>query len=212
MDNKFWIGKWEKNEIGFHQSEYHQNIVKFWQEFVADETGAVFVPLCGKTLDMKFFIANGHTVYGAELSSIAIEAFFEENNLEYSIQDNCYFNEKISIYSGDIFSLKKRHFENVKFIFDRAALVAIPYEIRIRYIKWLHDNFPGANIFLETFYFDNTKIGPPFSMSNKMIYECFGEYYDIEEKQFLSVSLDTLKVHESHITKLNLRTSFLKPK
>lgn len=41
----------------------------------------VFVPLCGKSLDMIWLAQQGHEVIGVELSPVAVEDFFRENGL-----------------------------------------------------------------------------------------------------------------------------------
>ena len=212
MKEQFWINKWQKNEIRFHQESYHPNLIKFWKEFTADNTGAVFVPLCGKTLDMIFFLQQGHQVYGAELSPLAIKSFFTENQLDYHLNNNCYSSKMLSLYCGDIFKLKSEHFKEVSFIYDRAALVALPHEMRKRYTKWLYQSFPKASIFLETSEFDNAEVGPPFSIRSEMINDYYGESYHIVEKQILTPKFENVKVHKGKISKMSLRTSFLKPK
>ena len=43
------------------------------------------MPLCGKSLDLTWLAAQGLRVTGVELSHIAVEAFFPEQQLEPSI-------------------------------------------------------------------------------------------------------------------------------
>ena len=45
---------------------------------------SIFVPLCGKTLDLIWLNEKGHTVMGCELSEVAAKQFFEENKIPYS--------------------------------------------------------------------------------------------------------------------------------
>jgi thiopurine S-methyltransferase len=41
----------------------------------------VFVPLCGKAVDMLWLAACGHRVYGVDLSGVAAKQFFDESGL-----------------------------------------------------------------------------------------------------------------------------------
>jgi thiopurine S-methyltransferase len=52
MDKDFWLERWERKEIGFHQNEINPYLIQYWQELNINHGGEVFVPLCGKSLDM----------------------------------------------------------------------------------------------------------------------------------------------------------------
>ena len=78
MDPSFWRQRWEKNEIAFHESKANPLLVKHFTELSLAKGSRVFVPLCGKTLDISWLLSNGYRVAGAELSQIAIEQLFME--------------------------------------------------------------------------------------------------------------------------------------
>ena len=80
MDSSFWLQKWEKNDIAFHEAEANPILVKYFEKLSLAKGSRLFVPLCGKTLDISWLLANGYSVAGAELSKIAIEQLF--NGLE----------------------------------------------------------------------------------------------------------------------------------
>lgn len=52
------------------------------------EPQLILFPLCGKTVDMKAVLDVNHHVIGIECSSLGIEAFFNENNIQYQAVDN----------------------------------------------------------------------------------------------------------------------------
>ena len=79
MKKEFWLERWERQEIGFHQSEINPYLCQYWNEVHAARESEVFVPLCGKSRDMLWLRKQGHTVLGVELSAIAAQAFFKEN-------------------------------------------------------------------------------------------------------------------------------------
>ncbi len=75
MENP-WRQRWQEGRIGFHLEETHPALVKHWPELgVADGT-KVLVPLCGKSLDMRWLADRGHPVLGIELAPEAIEQFW----------------------------------------------------------------------------------------------------------------------------------------
>lgn len=79
MKKEFWLERWERQEIGFHQDEINPYLCQYWKELRCARDCEVFVPLCGKSRDMLWLLSQGHTVLGVELSGIAVKAFFKEN-------------------------------------------------------------------------------------------------------------------------------------
>ena len=81
MDPTFWTDRWLRNEIGFHQKEVNDLLVKHWPSLALAPGSQVFVPLAGKSLDMAWLAAQGHTVIGNELSELALDAFLSGQKL-----------------------------------------------------------------------------------------------------------------------------------
>lgn len=52
MDASFWHAKWERNEIGFHIGEVNPLLVAHFGALALAPGSRVFLPLCGKTLDI----------------------------------------------------------------------------------------------------------------------------------------------------------------
>ena len=75
----FWNERWEQNEIGFHQSTVSPHLVNYWPSMVSDQA-KVFVPLCGKSLDLLWLMKQGHQVAGAECSDLAVDSFLMKIN------------------------------------------------------------------------------------------------------------------------------------
>lgn len=48
---KDWLKRWDENRIGFHQSNINPYLQKYFDVFSSSENN-IFVPLCGKSLDM----------------------------------------------------------------------------------------------------------------------------------------------------------------
>ena len=152
MEHDFWHSKWHKNEIGFHEPEGNVLLVKYADTLLATTSPRVFVPLCGKTKDIHWLLANGCEVVGAELSEIAITQLFAELDIEPEITTlgslKLFKNGPLSIFVGDIFELTNETLGGITGIYDRAALVALPTELREKYAAHICDITECAPILL----------------------------------------------------------------
>ncbi len=91
MDRNFWIERWNNQEIGFHQGDFDPALGRYWSRLGAPAGARVFVPLCGKSLDMVWLAQNGHPAVGAELSERAVDDFFAERGLSPEIRRDAGF-------------------------------------------------------------------------------------------------------------------------
>jgi thiopurine S-methyltransferase len=192
MTEDFWHRKWEGNEIAFHEREANPLIVKYFGDLSVPAGGRVFLPLCGKTLDIHWLLSHRYRVAGSELSKIAIEQLFSELGVEPSLTAigpvSLYSSQNIDIFVGDIFSLSAHLLGPVDAIYDRAALVALPGPIRERYAPHLIEITDRAPQFLISYDYDQRlQDGPPFSVSDGEIARQYQESYDV--KQLASVEV-----------------------
>lgn len=184
MDASYWLQRWEKNNIGFHESEVNPLLVKYFKELSLVEGSRVFLPLCGKTLDIAWLLSNGYRVAGAELSRTAIEQLFMELGVEPKISGagevNHYSAKNIDIFVGDIFDLSSKMLGPVDAVYDRAALVALPEQMRNRYTAHLTEITDRAPQLLISYEYDqNSMEGPPFSVSNEEVNQRYRDSYDL---------------------------------
>jgi thiopurine S-methyltransferase len=191
MHPDFWHDRWQQNQIGFHQDEVHSLLRKYWPELVA-AASRVFVPLCGKSLDMWWLRQQGQQVTGVELSQLAVQAFFEEAGVTPARTSNglleCWQTSDITIYSGDFFLLQPQDVEDCSLIYDRASLIALPPAMRRDYVAHLHRLFPqGARMLLVTLDYPQAEMdGPPFSVSDAEVRELYGSAQLLESKDVLA--------------------------
>ncbi|HJV25153.1 MAG TPA: thiopurine S-methyltransferase [Aromatoleum sp.] len=183
MDPSFWHAKWEKNEIGFHQNEINPFLVKYFGDLSVAAGSRVFVPLCGKTRDIAWLLSQGCRVAGAELSRVAIEQLFAELGVEPQISRvgrlERFATEDIDVYVGDIFDLIAKDLRPVDAVYDRAALVALPQDMRHRYSRHLTDITDGVPQLLITYEYDQTaQAGPPFSVSTQEVRHHYADRSD----------------------------------
>lgn len=185
MEHKFWTDLWEKNETGFHVETANPLLVDHYPELSLAEHSRVFIPLCGKTLDIGWLLSKGHKVVGVELSQLAIDQLFVELGIppRISLIGNIrhYSAKNIDIFVGDIFQLTKAIIGPVDAVFDRGALVALPKEMRSRYTSHLIDLSEGAPQLLIAFEYEQTQMdGPPFSISRKELDHHYRDAYKPE--------------------------------
>ncbi len=197
MEPDFWIERWQRGEIGFHQEAGNDLLAKHWFGLGLEPGSRVFVPLCGKSVDMMRLAAQGHSIIGAELSPLAVEEFFRENRLEASrrlVGDfTVYDAGRISIWCGDVFVLPAEAVQGVAAVYDRAALIALPAELQAKYANKLRLVLPsGTPILLVSLtYPDGAIAGPPFSTPGDQVRKLFGATHDIsvlEERDGLETS------------------------
>lgn len=217
MDHNFWIERWNKHEIGFHQGDFDPALEKYWSRLNVPAGARVFVPLCGKSLDMVWLAQNGHAVVGAELSERAVDDFFGERGLRPQVRHEAGFTIKSSgpyeIWCGDFFELPQAAVKDVGGVYDRAALIALPTDMQRRYAAKMKALLPRAPILLITIDYDQGEMsGPPFATSQKTVDELFADHYDVEEL----VTKDVLAGHphfqQRGITALTGTVSVLRPR
>lgn len=174
MDADFWHQKWKKNEIAFHEGKANAHLVSFFKDLSLPKGSRVFVPLCGKTLDIAWLLAGGYRVAGAELSEIAVRQLFADLGVEPGISAagklTRFSAKDIDIFVGDIFDLSRELLGPVDAIYDRAALVALPAQMRNRYTTHLMEITNKAPQLLITFEYDQALMeGPPFSIGSEEV-------------------------------------------
>ena len=214
MDANFWHQRWESNRLGFHQSQANPLLVAHFKELSIAQGGRVFVPLCGKTLDIAWLLTNGYQVAGAELSELAIQQLFEGLGIEPIVTDmgklKHYSGRDIDIFVGDIFVLTHDMLGAVNAIFDRAALVALPEAMRIRYAKHLTNMTAKAAQLLITLEYDQTLMdGPPFSVGSEEVRRHYADSYDVSHLRGVDVQggLKGITAATQHVWHLKLLTT-----
>lgn len=180
MQHAFWLERWQQNQIGFHNADINQHLQQNWSSLELPSNCEVFVPLCGKTKDLLWLRQQGHYVIAVELSLIAVEAFFTENKLPVKKTQvgefKLFETDGIQIYCGDFFKLSSDILRGVQAVYDRAALVALPIEMRVQYAAKMQDLlFGSSQILLVAFDYPQHEMqGPPFSVDNTEIISLFG--------------------------------------
>ena len=188
MEHSFWHQRWQNSEIGFHEPEANPDLVQHWPALGLPVGSRVFVPLCGKTLDIGWLLSQGYRVAGAELSELAIEQLFSELGLTPQITElvtesgklRHYQAENIDIFVGDIFTLSAEQLGPIDGIYDRAALIALPEPMRQRYVVHLRAITRQAPQLLITLQYNTALLqGPPFHISHEEVQEHYAASYAV---------------------------------
>lgn len=183
MEADFWRRKWRDNELGWHRSSANPMLVRHFPALGLKPGARVFVPLCGKTLDIHWLLAKGFRVAGAELVESAVEQLFSELGVAPAIDEvgalRRYGGEGVEVFVGDLFGLAPETLGTVDAVYDRAALVALPAEVRPGYVAHVAAITARAPQLLLTFDYDQSLMdGPPFSVTDEEVRGLYAGAYD----------------------------------
>ncbi|MFY8282566.1 thiopurine S-methyltransferase [Pseudoalteromonas sp. SSMSWG5] len=184
MDATHWHQRWENNEIGFHEGDVNRYLDQYFTNLNLQQGDTVFVPLCGKTHDIHYLLAQGMRVVGAELSEIAIKQLFDELKLEPEISQHGellrYQGANLTVWVGDIFALSANELGTINAVYDRAALVALPKPVRIRYTQHLLELTNRAKQLVVVFEYQQSEFsGPPFSVVADELHQHYNAFYQL---------------------------------
>ncbi len=177
ITNEFWLERWQTGRIGFHRDEVNPWLMQYWPSV---ERGAkVLVPLCGKSSDLLWLANQGYDVTGVELSSLAVVQFFGDNDLTYQTESHGDLkihtadSMSLRIVEGDFFQFHETGFDAC---YDRAAMVAMPEQLRQPYVEHLLARLaPEAKVLLVVLSYDGGQSGPPFSVLDREVISLWGD-------------------------------------
>ncbi len=209
MQEEFWQARWSRNQIGFHLNQVNPWLEQFWPALQLEAGTRVLVPLCGKSLDLAWLAAQGHAVVGIELAETAVHAFFAEHDLQPEVRQQgaftCYQSGQITLLCGDYFALTAADVADCQAFYDRAALIAMPAEMRERYAAHLTAILPtpcrGLLITLD--YAQEEKVGPPFAVSEAEVRRLLGGGWTIERLAQKDVLEGNWKYHQQGLSRLD---------
>ncbi|MBF7730828.1 thiopurine S-methyltransferase [Pseudomonas sp. N040] len=186
MHEDFWHARWSSNEIGFHLDAVNPYLLEYWPGLGLPRGSRVLVPLCGKSLDLRWLREQGYRVLGIELSRKAVEDFFAEQGLEYTRAEqgafSCYRADGLELWCGDFFALQAADVADCQGLYDRAALIALPAPMRERYVQQLAAILPGAcrGLLVTLDYPQEQMDGPPFAVPEAEVRERLAGAWQLE--------------------------------
>lgn len=182
MEPDFWHERWKKNETAFHEKHPNALLTCHFNKLSLSPGSRIFLPLCGKTLDISWLLSQGFRVAGAELNGGAIGQLFDALGITPKVRAEGrlerYHAENIDVFVGDIFDLSLAALGEVDAIYDRAALVALPEAMRRKYTTHLMEMTDKAPQLLVCFEYDQRQLeGPPFSVNDEEVQRHYGAAY-----------------------------------
>lgn len=180
-----WLGRWAEGRTGWHEAGGNDGLKKYWPDAAAPLR--VLVPLCGKSPDLLWLAARGHDVVGVELSEIAVRGFFDDHDLAYEqategklgryAASDC----AVTLYHGDYFDFDAGPFDA---LYDRGALVALPEDLRPRYVEHTKERLKTQSLrLIVTVEYDKTVVpGPPFSVLSDELAGYWGDLERVGER------------------------------
>ena len=200
MRAEFWLERWRTGATGWHQAAVNPLLIKHWPALNLSSRCSVFVPLCGKSLDMRWLREAGHSLFGVELAEAAVRAFFEEASIPFERVENPGELPRFSgggyhIYCGDYLEISAPQLHVAKGTYDRGALIALPPKQRMIYADHVQRVIPrGGRILLLTLEYDQAKAdGPPFSVEAGEVQALYGARCRVEPLERLQT--DDLPPH-----------------
>ena len=184
-ENSLWLERWKNREIGFNQEEPNPFMLQYFKKLNLKEGSRILVPLCGKTIDISWLLAEGYVVVGIELSETAVVELFEELDIVPNIskieEHTLYSTENLNIFVGDIFKVSSEVIGKIDAIYDRAALVALTKELRIEYTTHLKNITNKAPQLLLCFEYDQSLMNrSPYSVDEDEVNSHYKEHYELE--------------------------------
>jgi thiopurine S-methyltransferase len=186
VDANFWQQRWAADQIGFHSEVTHPQLIQHWPALGLAPEARVFVPLCGKSLDMVWLRAQGHPVVGVELSPIAIEAFFAERDLAPTLAQDGPFTRYTAggytLFCGDFFATTAVRLGPFDAIYDRAALIAMPPTLRPDYAEHMHAlaSAPTRALLITVQYDPESVSPPPFAVADSEVAALYGQGWQVQ--------------------------------
>jgi thiopurine S-methyltransferase len=184
MEASFWHNRWQTNQTGWHERAVNPLLITHFPSLNVPLGGRVFVPLCGKSLDLGWLLSHGYDVAGVELSDLAVTQLFAELRIEPIISAvgklRLFQGEKIDIFMGDLFDLSRKILGPVDATYDRAALVALPEPTRALYTEHLKAITTLAPQLVIGYEYDQTIVaGPPFSVTADELHRHYRDSYTL---------------------------------
>jgi thiopurine S-methyltransferase len=183
----FWLNRWRTAQIGFHQTAVDRHLQAYWPLLKLPANSRVFVPLCGKSLDLLWLRDQGHAVIGVELSPLALESFLMEHGIparrRLLADFDVYEADGLTLFCGDLFKLTPALLGDVSGVYDRAAQISWTPALQQPYVEHLTGLTRAGTqtLLIAVEYPPEQMSGPPFPLTRNTIDSLYTRHYTIEE-------------------------------
>ena len=180
-----WLERWREGRIGFHRDHPHPMLVKHWPGLGVRPGTKVLVPLCGKSLDMRWLAGQAHPVLGIELAPEAIDQFMAEGEGVATRYRQAGFQVcrqgNVELWCGDFFHFHIEQAAEIGAFYDRASLIALPPATRQRYAFHLAQLVPPGSqgLLVSLTRPPGDEGGPPFGVSDEEVRQLFAPNFRV---------------------------------
>lgn len=187
-NKEFWINLWKSGQSIWHQEGVTKHLLDNKDVILAGKENArVFLPLCGKAHELKWFLDLGHSVVGVEFVEECVRSYFEENDLNMEETTcpiiNCKIlqtpDRRLQVFVCNIFDLTSECTGPVDIVWDRSGFTAMKKEDRPRYAAVMKSLLaPGFSYGLWSVVYDESLPAhelSPRSAGEAVIKEHFGD-------------------------------------
>ncbi|XP_075550514.1 thiopurine S-methyltransferase-like isoform X2 [Dermacentor variabilis] len=138
---EYWNYMWKEGQSMWQKEGVTKLLSDNKEVIIAGKSRArVFIPLCGKAAELKWFYDLGHTVIGVEFVEECVRSYFPENGLKLEEATcpiiNCKIlrtaDHRLQVFICDIFEFKRDCIEPVDIVWDRSGFTAVRLEDRAR--------------------------------------------------------------------------------
>ena len=217
-----WDAVYQKGFDNWTKEGADLELLKFRSTLMNGKTDLdILVPMSGKSIVLLSLAEEGHRVVGIEWSKVAVEQFFEENNLKYctelcniggtSMPKYKAEGKAVTIYCGDFFSFKQHKLAPFDCVLDHGALECFdfrkettPRAVYAEIIKSFMK--PGGRMLLSIFDYEHAEHpGLPYAVTEAEVNTLYKEHFKI---QLLQESDSKKMVDTFEFTKESLFGSF----
>jgi thiopurine S-methyltransferase len=209
LQPEFWHDRWRTGQIGFHQSAVDPHLRRYWPEFGLASDSRVFVPLCGKSLDLPWLCERGHFVNGVDLSNVALESLCMEHGIPARrrvLRDFDVFEAtQLHLYRGDFFTLTSELLGPIAAVYDRAALISWTPDVRAAYVEHITElTNPGTQTLLVTMEYPQEQMkGPPFSLGSDEVERLYARHHEIQALSREDILANEPRLRSRGVTQLH---------
>jgi len=186
MEISYWKSRWRKNNTGWHMDQVYPPLPEIWTRTSVTSNACVLVPLCGKSLDLHWLAERVDRVVGVEASQKALQNLMQSHPEPFSEDSSHgfrrYRSQNIELWEGDFLQLPASEIPKPDIIYDKAAMVALPQDMRSRYAQKLLDCCKNdTRVLLQTFEYNQDEMnGPPFSVDEDELRKHFGHQFSLK--------------------------------
>jgi thiopurine S-methyltransferase len=207
-----WIKFWKDGHHTYFHSHNMTPIFLKSKEGIINgkHHSKVFVPLCGKAVEMKWLAENGHVVVGVDVSDDGIMQFFKENNLPYITKEMPAVNGTLyecsdrkmwlKLYCCSIYDFKPEVESRFDAVWDSGAFQASNKTDRKMYADIIHSVLKkDGKVFMAIEEFIQKDCG---TLDTEVIRNNFGEMFTMKTTEFVEANEEyrkKFKINGSHV-------------